>query len=41
MMYIHEPSMKKLRKDVEEFYESALENVEEERGRTRTGAEEA
>jgi hypothetical protein len=24
MMYIYEPSMKKLRKDVEEFYEKAL-----------------
>jgi carboxypeptidase C (cathepsin A) len=25
MMYIHEPSMKKLRKDVESFYKGALE----------------
>jgi carboxypeptidase C (cathepsin A) len=24
MMYIHEPSMKKLRSDIEKFYESAL-----------------
>ena len=26
MMYIHEPSMKQLRKDVEAFYESALKH---------------
>ncbi|HEY3393687.1 MAG TPA: hypothetical protein VGK58_13335, partial [Lacipirellulaceae bacterium] len=31
MMYIHEPSIKKLRKDLEEFYEAALETVEEEK----------
>jgi carboxypeptidase C (cathepsin A) len=31
MMYIHEASIKKLRKDLEEFYETALETVEEEK----------
>lgn len=30
MMYIYEPSMVKLRKDLEEFYESALNHAEEE-----------
>jgi carboxypeptidase C (cathepsin A) len=29
MMYIYEPSMVKLRKDLEEFYESALNHAEE------------
>jgi carboxypeptidase C (cathepsin A) len=27
MMYVHEPSMEKLRKDIEAFYEKALKNV--------------
>jgi carboxypeptidase C (cathepsin A) len=31
MMYIHEPSIKKLREDLEEFFEAALETVEEEK----------
>jgi carboxypeptidase C (cathepsin A) len=31
MMYIHEPSIKKLRDDLEDFYEAALETVEEEK----------
>jgi carboxypeptidase C (cathepsin A) len=31
MMYIHEPSIKKLRNDLEDFYEAALETVEEEK----------
>jgi carboxypeptidase C (cathepsin A) len=38
MMYIHEPSIKKLRSDLEEFYEMALENVEEEREEERERA---
>jgi carboxypeptidase C (cathepsin A) len=40
MMYIHEPSMKKLRTDVEKFYETALEKVEEERAEERERAQE-
>ena len=40
MMYIHEPSMKKLRNDIEKFYEAALENVEEERAEERERAQE-
>jgi carboxypeptidase C (cathepsin A) len=40
MMYIHEPSMKKLRRDVETFYETALEKVEEERAEERERAQE-
>jgi carboxypeptidase C (cathepsin A) len=31
MMYIHEPSIKKLREDLEAFYEAALETVDEEK----------
>jgi carboxypeptidase C (cathepsin A) len=31
MMYIHEPTIKKLREDLEKFYEAALETVEEEK----------
>jgi carboxypeptidase C (cathepsin A) len=27
MMYVHEPSMEKLRKDVEAFYEKALKTA--------------
>jgi carboxypeptidase C (cathepsin A) len=40
MMYIHEPSMKKLRSDVEKFYNDALEKVEEERAEERERAQE-
>jgi carboxypeptidase C (cathepsin A) len=39
MMYIHEPSIKKLRDDLEEFYEMALETVEEEREEERERAQ--
>jgi carboxypeptidase C (cathepsin A) len=39
MMYIHEPSIEKLRDDVEEFYELALETVEEEREEERERAD--
>jgi carboxypeptidase C (cathepsin A) len=30
MMYVHEPSMKKLRKDLEAFYKKALEPTKKE-----------
>jgi carboxypeptidase C (cathepsin A) len=40
MMYIHEPSMKKLRSDVDRFYKSTLETVEEEREEERERAQE-
>jgi carboxypeptidase C (cathepsin A) len=39
MMYIHEPSMKKLRRDLERFYQSTLKTVEEEREEERERAQ--